>query len=50
MAHRAPLATALDDRRIEIVSHARLDWAGDLQRLEAELSMRGLGAAGDAEA
>lgn len=50
IANRAPLATALDDRRIEIVSHARLDWARDLQRLGDELSMRGLGAARDAEA
>ena len=50
LARNAPLETALNDRRIEVVSHARLDWARDLQRLEDELSMRGLGAAGDAEA
>lgn len=50
LARAAPLETALNDRRIEVVSHARLDWARDLQRLENELSTRGLVAAGGAEA
>ena len=50
MVRTAPLETALDDRRIEVVSHARLDWARDLQRLEDELSTRGLGAAGTDQA
>lgn len=50
LARNAPLVTALDDRRIEVVSQARLNWARDLQRLETELSMRGLVAAGVAGA
>lgn len=35
---------ALDDRAIEVASSVRLDWAGDLQQLEAELAARGLAA------
>ncbi len=50
MARMAPLATALDDRRVEVVSQVRLDWARHLQRLEEELSLRGLGPAGAAQA
>lgn len=50
LARNAPLMAALDDRRIEVVSQARLNWARDLQRLETELSMRGLVAAGVAGA
>ena len=50
LARMAPLATALDDRRVEVVSQVRLDWARHLQRLEEELSMRGLGPAGAAQA
>jgi hypothetical protein len=36
---------ALDDRRIEVVSTAQLDWSDDLRRLEAEVRARGLDAA-----
>lgn len=33
---------ALNDRRIEVVSTARLDWIADLNRIEQELTSRGL--------
>ena len=32
----------LSDRRIEVLSAARLDWAADIERLESELRRRGL--------
>jgi hypothetical protein len=36
---------ALNDRRIEVISAARLDWIADLNRLEQELRSRGLASA-----
>lgn len=36
---------ALDDRRIEVISTARLDWSHDLRCIEAEVQARGLDAA-----
>lgn len=36
---------ALDDRRIEVVSTAQLNWSDDLSRLDAEVRARGLDAA-----
>jgi hypothetical protein len=42
LARLGPAATALADRRVEVLSSARLDWAADLSRLERELSRRGL--------
>lgn len=35
-------ADVLGDRRIEVLSSARLDWAADIERLESELMRRGL--------
>lgn len=43
-ARSAPEA-ARDDRRIEVVSSARLDWADDLRRLEHEMQARSLNGA-----
>lgn len=43
LARTGPLREALEDRRIEVVSSVKLDWAGDLARLEQELARRGLG-------
>jgi hypothetical protein len=45
LRHRADQKAALDDRRIEVASTARLDWSDDLRRLEAELQARSLDAA-----
>ena len=42
LARMGPAAAARDDRRVEVLSSVRLDWAADLSRLEAELSRRGL--------
>lgn len=39
---RPELQAALEDRRLEVLSSARLDWAGDLQRLDEALRLRGL--------
>lgn len=35
-------ATAMNDRRAEVISRARIDWAADLQGLEAEMRSRSL--------
>ena len=40
LARLGPLNDALGDRRVEVLSRARLDWAGDLTRLEHELARR----------
>jgi hypothetical protein len=42
LARIGPAAAALADRRVEVLSSARLDWAADLSRLEHELLRRGL--------
>jgi hypothetical protein len=42
VARIGPAAAALADRRVEVLSSARLDWAADLSRLERELLRRGL--------
>lgn len=42
LARLGPAATVLADRRIEVLSSARLDWAADLNRLELELARRGI--------
>lgn len=43
--HRPDRETALDDRRLEVISTAQLDWSNDLNRIEAEVRARGLDAA-----
>ena len=43
LARRADGAGALEDRRIEVLSSARLDWAEDLRRIDRELARRRLG-------
>jgi hypothetical protein len=45
LLHRPDQKAALDDRRIEVVSTAKLDWSDDLRRLEVEVQARGLVAA-----
>jgi hypothetical protein len=40
-AQGCPIA-ALDDQRIEVVATARLDWLADLNRIDQELTRRGL--------
>jgi hypothetical protein len=40
LARRRDLAQALDDRRLELLSHAPIDWAADLDALEAETLRR----------
>lgn len=40
LARRADLAQALDDRRLEVLSMAPIDWAADLDALEAESARR----------
>lgn len=40
LARQADPAAAIDDPRTEIISSARIDWAGDLQRLEARWALR----------
>jgi hypothetical protein len=42
LARRTNLAQALDDRRLEVLSHAHIDWAADLDALEAEAQRRGV--------
>jgi hypothetical protein len=42
LARRRDLAQALDDRRLELLSHQPIDWAADLDALEAEARRRGL--------
>ena len=42
LARRADRARALEDRRLELLSHVALDWAADLDALEAEAARRGL--------
>ena len=44
LARRRDLAQALDDRRLELLSHAPIDWAADLDALEAETLRRGVDA------
>ena len=36
LARMGPAATALADRRVEVLSSARLDWATDLSGLESK--------------
>ena len=42
LARQTNPARALDDRRIEVISSARIDWMKDLQRLDDEVAARGL--------
>jgi hypothetical protein len=42
LARQSDRALALEDRSTEIISSARIDWASDLQRLEAERATRNL--------
>jgi hypothetical protein len=42
LARRSDLALALADHRLEVLSHASIDWAADLDALEAEATRRGL--------
>jgi hypothetical protein len=42
IAGSSSAADVLGDRRIEVLSSARLDWAADIERLESEISRRGL--------
>ena len=42
LARQSNPAQARGDRRIEIISSARIDWMKDLQRLDDEVSARGL--------
>ncbi len=42
LARRSDLAQALDDRRLELLSLTPIDWAADLDALEAEATRRGL--------
>ena len=42
LARRADLAQALADQRLEVLSLQRLDWAADLDAIEAEATRRGL--------
>lgn len=42
LARQRDRALALEDQRAEIISSACIDWASDLQRLEAELTLRKL--------
>ena len=42
LARRPDLALALEDRRLEVLSAAPIDWAADLDALEAEAGRRGL--------
>lgn len=41
LARRSDLDAALDDRRLELLSHSPIDWAADLDALEAEARRRG---------
>jgi hypothetical protein len=43
LARHAGGAGALEDRHIEVLSSARLDWAEDLRRIDRELARRHLG-------
>jgi len=42
LARRSDLAQALDDRRLELLSHIPIDWTADLDALEAETARRGM--------
>lgn len=42
LAARPLRSAALEDRRTEVWSSVKLDWMGDLQRLDLELARRGL--------
>ena len=42
LARQSNPAQARGDRRIEIISSARIDWMKDLQHLDDEVSARGL--------
>lgn len=41
LARRPDLGHALEDRRLEVLSHEAIDWAADLDALEAEARRRG---------
>ena len=41
LARQTNPARALDDRRIEVINSARIDWMKDLQRLDDEVAARG---------
>ena len=43
LARRRDRSQALDDHRLEVLSLLRLDWAADLDAIEAEAARRGLG-------
>ncbi len=43
LARRRDRSLALDDHRLEVLSLLRLDWAADLDAIEAEAARRGLG-------
>jgi hypothetical protein len=42
LARRSDVQSALGDHRLELLSHAPIDWAADLDALEAEAVRRGL--------
>ena len=42
LARRPDLRSALGDHRLEVLSHTSIDWATDLDALEAECARRGL--------
>jgi hypothetical protein len=42
LARRADPVQALDDHRLELLSHVSIDWAADLDALEAEAQRRGV--------
>lgn len=42
LARRADREAALQDRRLEVLSHLPIDWATDLNALEADAVWRGL--------
>ena len=42
LARQTNPARARDDRRVEVISSARIEWMKDLQRLDDELAARGL--------
>ena len=43
LARRRDRSQALTDDRLEVLSLQRLDWAADLDAIEAEAARRGLG-------
>jgi hypothetical protein len=42
LARQKDRALALEDQGTEVISSAHIDWASDLERLEAELTLRNL--------